>query len=130
MQAAEESKNAILAKLLISTSELETDIVNIITNTSVRLSIIIGVVLLLLVSISLIAFIYLGLISPQKAAIAFAVAFIYIIVMFTVFIQFTGFYSRKRLNNANKIFNNFIASEDVLRIVNGAAVVYNTNNVI
>jgi hypothetical protein len=126
MQAvAEQSKNAILSDLLVSSSNFANDIVNTVTNTSITLAVILSVILLLLISITLIIFFYLGIISSQKAVIAFAVSFIYIVIMFIVFVRFTEFYSRKRLNNAIRIFNNFIASENVLIIINGTAEAYN-----
>src|SRR6185312_4718411 len=114
MQAtAEQSKNDILQELQVSSSKLEEDIINTVTNTSFTLSIVLAVIMLLIISIALISFFYMQIISAQKAVIAFAVSFIYIVTMFVIFVRFTEFYSRKRLNNAKKIFNNFIASEDV-----------------
>lgn len=113
MQArAEESKNNILREVDAGTLAIETRIEEVISFTSL-----VAIVLVMVLLILLAAF--------CQDWIVFLAMLAYIIVMSFLYLAFSRAYTRKRLDSARRSFNNFIASENALIILNGAAEAYN-----
>lgn len=110
---AEQSKNRILAEIRGEVTRVEREALAAVDQITVVTLVIVMVLLIIVAAIT-------------QSWILFLSVFAYVVIVSFIYLQFSHEYARRRLHNAGHTLTNFISSEEVLIILNNAAVVYNT----
>lgn len=127
---AEASQNSILEQVRTSSDGLEVVLAASVRDTALSIAVVLVILLITLIIISLVLFVYLDIITVTKAAVALIISSLYIVIISVVFVSFSSEYTLKRLRAAGEVFNNFVSSETVIEIINGAAEVYRSVEVV
>ena len=125
-EIAEESKNKLLGQVEASTQELEQVLADSIYNSAIAVTVSLVVLIFIIVLVSLVLFVKMGIISTEKAVIAFVIMIIYIVVLSVIFVNYAYEYTRRRVKAAGEVFTNYVASQEAINDIYGAAVVYRT----
>jgi len=122
--SAEESKNAILDEIRASTTALENTLTDSAHLAAIAIATDLVILLILLFVISLVTFVYIGILSWEKATIAFAIVVVYLIIVGLIFTTYARDYTRKSVRGAGEVFNNYVASEDAVNLVYQTVLTY------
>jgi len=121
---AEQSKDAILENVRKSTDKLETTLNEGFYTAIITIAVHLVLVMILLFIFVVIMLYYGGIITLGRAAIALVFWLIFVIIMVIIFIVYTTRYARRRIHATGDVYKNFVASEKVLTIIDGASAVY------
>lgn len=124
MSANTESKDKILLHLKESSAKLEEEIVSTVCRLTLYTAVIMSLIVLLLVLICIIALVYMDIVSSKRGLITMTIVIVYFVILSVVFVTYSTDFCEKRFSKAGEIYNNYIASEDVLVTIEGAAGAY------
>lgn len=124
---AEESKDYILKKLDTSVDKVQATLLYGYYTSILTLTINIVIIMILLFFIMIIMFYCLKVINASQAILALIFWCIILLVTAAIFMVYCYKYTENRIRAVGKVYKNFLESEKVLTVIDGAAGVYLQN---